>query len=67
MRTLEWRACVLSVRAILERVIGLWAGDPAPYAAAVPVPASVRSRAPATVSASARDRISCAVGVPLSK
>ena len=55
MRTLEWRACVLSVRAILERVIGLWAGDPASRAAAVPVPVSVRGRT------------SCAIGVPLSK
>ena len=62
MRTLDGRGCVSSVRAILERVIGLWAGGPAPYAAAVPVPASVRSRASATVSASARDRASCAVG-----
>ena len=33
--------------------IGLWAGGPAQYAAAVPVPASVRGRASATVSASA--------------
>ena len=57
MRTLDGRGCVSSVRAILERVIGLWAGGPAPYAAAVPVPASVRGRAPATVSAPARGHL----------
>ena len=45
--------------------IGLWAGGPAPYAAAVPVPASVRSRASATVPVSARVRASRATGAPL--
>ena len=38
--------------------IGLWAGGPAPRAAAVPVPVSVRSRASATISAPARVRAS---------